>query len=273
MSTPQVQTVVVPLDGSERAEQALGPAVQLAERMDADLVLMSTKWEGTGVAAVRRYLDVHIAFLERDARPLVVLDREAPEAILLAAREPGALVCMTTHGRGGLATAVLGSVAEAVVRGSHGPVVLMGPRMRSDWVLSTSPTMVAGFDGSASGCAGVRAAGDLAAALSARVRMIEITRLPDVVQAARFPGAHFDALEEAVSELRVTGVEAEYEVLDGVDVADTLLSEASRTDAAMLALGTHGRQGVARAVFGSVTTRVVRHATVPVLVACPQHAS
>jgi nucleotide-binding universal stress UspA family protein len=263
--------MVVPLDGSERAEQALGPAVQLAERMDADLVLMTTPWESTGLAAVRRYLDVHIAFLERDARPLVVLDREAPEAILLAAREPGALVCMTTHGRGGLATAVLGSVAEAVVRGSNGPVVLIGPRTRSDWVLPASPTLLAGFDGSPLGCAGVRAAGDLAAALSARVRVVEIARLPDVVQVAR--GGHVDALEEAVSELRVTGVEAEYEVLDGVGVADTLLAEAARTDAAMLALGTHGRLSVARAVFGSVTTRVVRHATVPVLVACPQRAS
>ena len=273
MTTPGVQTVLVPLDGSERAEQALRPAVELAERMHADLVLMSTEWEGTRLDTVRHYLDVQIAFLERDARPVVVLDREAPEAILLAAREPGALVCMTTHGRGGVATAVLGSVAEAVVRGSNGPVVLLGPRMRSDWVLSTSPTMLAGFDGSAPGCAAIRAAGDLAAALGARVRVIEIARLPDVVNVARFRVGHVDALKEAVGELRVTGVEAAYEVLDGVDVADTLLSEAARTDAALLALGTHGRHGVARAVFGSVTTRVVRHATVPVLVACPQQAS
>ena len=126
MTTPHVQTVLVPLDGSERAEQALRPAVQLAERLDAELVLMTTQWEATRVETVQRYLDVHIALLERDARPLVVLDREAPEAILLAARDSGALVCMTTHGRSGMASAALGSVAEAVVRGSNGPVVLIG---------------------------------------------------------------------------------------------------------------------------------------------------
>ena len=135
MSTPGIQTVLVPLDGSERAEQALPPAVQLAERMDADLVLMTTAWEGKSIETVRRYLDVHIALLERDVEPLVVLDREAPDAILFAAREPGTLVCMTTHGRGGVVSAVLGSVAEAVVRGASGPVVLMGPGMKSDWVL------------------------------------------------------------------------------------------------------------------------------------------
>ena len=75
-----------------------------------------------------------------------------------------------------------------------------------------------------------------------------------------------------MAELRVTGVEAVYEVLDGVDEADTLIAEAARSDAALLALGTHGRQGLARIALGSVTSRVVRHATLPVLVACPVHA-
>ena len=273
MSTPGIQTVLVPLDGSERAEAALRPAVQLAERMDADLVLVTTAWEGTRIETVRRYLDVHIALLERDAEPLVVLDQEAPDAILTAAREPGALVCMTTHGRGGVMSAVLGSVAEAVVRGANGPVVLMGPWMGSDWVLPALPTVLAGFDGSAPACAGVRAAGDLAAALGARVRVVEIAQLPDIVHVSRFRAGHVDELEEAVGELRVTGVEAAYEVLDGVDEADTLIAEAARSDAALLALGTHGRQGLARIALGSVTSRVVRHATLPVLVACPGHAS
>ncbi len=268
MSAPGIQTVVVPLDGSERAEQALRPAVQLAGRMDADLVLMTTRWEATHLDTVTKYLDVQIALVEREARPLVVLDRETPEAILLAAREPGALVCMTTHGRGGVARAALGSVAEAVVRGSNGPVVLMGPWMRSDWVLPAAPTLLAGFDGSVPARDGVRAAGDLAASLGGRVRVVEMSRLPDVLRVSRFTVGHVDALEEAVAELRVTGVEAEYEVVDGVDEADTLIAEAVRTDAALLALGTHGRQGITRVALGSVTTRVVRHATVPVLVAC-----
>ena len=81
--------------------------------------------------------------------------------------------------------------------------------------------------------------------------MIEIARLPDVVHVARFRVGHVDELEEAVGELRVTGVEAAYEVLDGVDEADTLIAEAARTDAALLALGTHGRQGVARVRSGA----------------------
>jgi nucleotide-binding universal stress UspA family protein len=273
LSGPGVQTVLVPLDGSDRAEAALRPAVELAERMDADLVLMTTRWNATAVKTVERYLDVHIALLERDARPLVVLDRDAPDAIVFAAREPGTLVCMTTHGRGGVMSVMLGSVAEAVVREAHGPVVLMGPSMRPDWVLPASPTILAGFDGSAPGYAGVRAAGDVAAALGARVRVIEIARLPNILHTTRLAAGHVDALEDAVAELGATGVEAQYEVLDGVDEADGLIAEAARTDAALLALGTHGRRGVARVALGSVAARVVRHATVPVLVACPTDAA
>jgi nucleotide-binding universal stress UspA family protein len=105
------------------------------------------------------------------------------------------------------------------------------------------------------------------------VRVIEIARLPDILHTTRFAAGHVDALEDAVAELGATGVEAQYEVLDGVDEADGLIAEAARTDAALLALGTHGRRGVARVALGSVAARVVRHATVPVLVACPTDAA
>ena len=221
--------------------------MELAERMDADLVLMTTRGRRAAVETVQRYLDVHIALLERDARPLVVLDRDVPEAILLAARDPGALVCMTTHGRSGMASAVLGSVAEAVVRGSNGPVVLMGPRMRPDWVLPTSPTMLAGFDGSPPGCRGQCAPPATSPRRSARgVRVIEIARLPDVVHAARFRAGTSMRSRRRSANSGSPGSRLQYEVLDGVDEADGLLAEAARTDAALLALGTHGRQGIAR---------------------------
>ena len=100
MSMPGVQTVLVPLDGSERAGRALRPAEQLADRLDAELVLMTTRWEAASLATVTRYLDVNVALLEREARPLLVLDRDPPDAILSATTTPGTLVCMSTHGRG-----------------------------------------------------------------------------------------------------------------------------------------------------------------------------
>jgi nucleotide-binding universal stress UspA family protein len=265
---PSTPSVIVPLDGSEQAERALGPAVQLADRMEASLLLMSASPDPHAVKEVEEYLDDRVCRLEREARPMLVLDRAAPAAILVAANEPGALVCMTTHGRGGVLRAALGSVAEAVVRGAAGPVVLVGPHCRPDWELPDVPELIAGFDSSECARAGVRAAGDLALALGGRVRVLEVAPRPDLVGKSYFTLDDIDGLDEAVGELRATGVHADYEIIEGIDEADSLLDAAVRSGASLVSLGTHGRQGIARIVLGSVTTRIVHSASVPVMVAC-----
>jgi nucleotide-binding universal stress UspA family protein len=233
-------------------------------------VLITSSWEAASVERLEKYLDVRVGFLERDALPLLVLARAAPDAIVSAGNEPGAPVCMTTHGRGGLLRAALGSVAEAVVHGSSRPVVLVGPRCRSDWELPDVSELVAGFDGSDPSHAGVRAAGDPCNVAPGRVRVVEMSRRPEVLGASRFPTGHVDALEEAVAELRATGIDSSYDVVDGLDEAAALIDAANQTDAALLALGTHGRQGISRLALGSVTTRVVHYTPVPVMVVRPE---
>lgn len=104
--------------------------------------------------------------------------------------------------------------------------------------------------------------------LGGHVRVIEVLPRPDVVNKSWFTKGDIDTLEEAVAELRTTGVPADYEIIDGFDAADSLLDAATRFDASLIAVGTHGRQGIARIVLGSVTTRIVRSASAPVMVAC-----
>ena len=48
-------------------------------------------------------------------------------------------------------------------------------------------------------------------------------------------------------------------------VADIILDEAQTTDSNLIVMGTHGRTGVKRIVFGSVAEHVVRHAPCPVV--------
>jgi nucleotide-binding universal stress UspA family protein len=97
-----------------------------------------------------------------------------------------------------------------------------------------------------------------------------MSRRPEVLGASRFPTGHVDALEEAVAELRATGIDSSYDVVDGLDEAAALIDAANQTDAALLALGTHGRQGISRLALGSVTTRVVHYTPVPVMVVRPE---
>lgn len=78
-----------------------------------------------------------------------------------------------------------------------------------------------------------------------------------------------DYLVRQKGELRQQGFRAHYEIREGYDVADALLSllESGRYD--VVVMSTHGRSGVQRWVFGSVAERMVRYADRPVLLVRP----
>lgn len=132
--------VVVALDGSERAEQILPYAVTAARALKAmlDLVRVAIPLSVTpgGVGEVPFYIKpedplpylkhVCAAIAPQGVRagPVPLQGRAATE-ILNYLRDSGAgLLCMTTHGRGGLGRLVMGSVAEEVVRHSPCPVLI-----------------------------------------------------------------------------------------------------------------------------------------------------
>ncbi len=65
------------------------------------------------------------------AQPIVEWDDDVAGAIVRAAdKSDVAFIAMGTHGRTGLGHAILGSVAEEVVRRAHVPVLVIGPKTR-----------------------------------------------------------------------------------------------------------------------------------------------
>jgi nucleotide-binding universal stress UspA family protein len=136
---------LVPLDGSAFAESIIPFLVDMAGPLDMEVVLIRSVQprppqvhEGsrhvviddpeTLKADAREYLIPLAAELKaRGVRATIeVRQGEAAEQIVQAAREVGAeLIAMTTHGRGGLGKLLFGSVAEAVLRQSHLPVLMM----------------------------------------------------------------------------------------------------------------------------------------------------
>ncbi|MBI3854411.1 MAG: universal stress protein [Planctomycetes bacterium] len=130
--------IVVALDGSERSESILPEAVRLAEKLGATLDLLRVAIPvvaaGPGEAPILVPPEDPMPYLKSvaqrlkeqgvEARP-VALEGRAAESILRHLRAAGAsLLCMTTHGRSGLARILLGSVAEEVVRKAPCPVLL-----------------------------------------------------------------------------------------------------------------------------------------------------
>jgi nucleotide-binding universal stress UspA family protein len=136
------EIVMVPLDGSRLAENALEPALTFA-RAGAKLVLL-------------RAAEAHSAFADRNDAQVAVV-REAEEYLERVAekvRREGAtdvetsvwygppaesiadaagyrhadLIVMCSHGRSGLGRLVLGSVAESVLRTTTTPILLLRPQ-------------------------------------------------------------------------------------------------------------------------------------------------
>ena len=73
-----------------------------------------------------------------------------------------------------------------------------------------------------------------------------------------------DYLEKAGESLRSKGAIVNTRVSAG-NAAEEILKAADESNADMIAMSTHGRSGLSRLAFGSVTDKVLRGATVPVL--------
>jgi nucleotide-binding universal stress UspA family protein len=132
---PIVAKVLVPLDGSALAEQALPPALDLARLMGASCSLLRVV---SLSGETREQTQAAHAYLERLSRqlhnqpvPTDILSVAAEhvwEAILEAA-EPHDVIALATHGRSGVERLLLGSVADKVIRGSWNPVLVYRPKL------------------------------------------------------------------------------------------------------------------------------------------------
>jgi nucleotide-binding universal stress UspA family protein len=143
----QPPRVVVPLDGSDLAEEALGPARDLAVTLGSELLLLAVvepiavypyeHLEAIGdVAEVQeaqagQYLDKLVAELRISGGPAVstrIVHGDAAAQICSVAREVGAgAIAMATHGRSGMARLLLGSVATRTLHQSSVPVLIYRP--------------------------------------------------------------------------------------------------------------------------------------------------
>ena len=113
----------------------------------------------------------------------------------------------------------------------------------------------------------------LAAGLGARMVAVSVIDPGSL----RLPGGRFrarvdqvrDERETAATELvaraRDAGVQTEFLVWEG-EPGEAILDAARSEGADLIVLGTHGRHGVGRSLFGSVSDHIVRHAPCPVVV-------
>lgn len=266
-----MRTVIVPLDGSTEAELALPHARGLAGP-DGRILLVTSIWHGEPIAPRRYFEDRALAIAGDDAQTRVVVEVRPSEAILsLAAEIPGSLVCMASHGRNALGRAVLGSTAEAVVRGSDRPVVLVGPRAAYDRGRAGAHNLLLAVDDPATADLLVPPAIDLADRLHLHLWTVQALApapypfTPDAAVPAT-EREEADGLSRAVALLAERAHGTESKALDAVEPADAIAHFAADLPASLIVTGSHGRTGAARFALGSVAMRIVHRAPCPVVV-------
>jgi nucleotide-binding universal stress UspA family protein len=142
------QVILVPLDGSRRAEAILVHVEELARASAARVVLVSVVEPSTPVTAAQGTL-LDLQAMEREAAEMeqylagkvgefrakgidakgVVEYGPVVEAIInVAAREQAELIAMASHGRGGLARVFYGSVAAGVLQRVDRPLLVIRAR-------------------------------------------------------------------------------------------------------------------------------------------------
>jgi nucleotide-binding universal stress UspA family protein len=281
--------ILVPLDGSPLAEQALPLAATLAGRLNGDIVLFSALAEddhfgdsesareavAIGRAAAADYLARQKSVLTSggiDVETRLSSGRPHSQIASACKQERIDLVVMTTHGRSGVARLTLGSVADKVLRTSSAPVILVHPTVDGPPVESIDRIIVA-LDGSELAEFALPVAEELARELGCEIKLVRAVLPPMAFYAAEYipgPVTLIDLLEKDASEyvqkaaaamrgkgLSVSGV-------TGMDnPAEFIHREARPGD--LIVMTTHGRSGVDRWFLGSVADAVVRRGDIPVL--------
>jgi nucleotide-binding universal stress UspA family protein len=103
-------------------------------------------------------------------------------------------------------------------------------------------------------------ASDAEAGMAAELAVEEIDRAQDELRADGTT-----RLASLVDKLQGQGIRASFAVVDG-HPAREILGFARENNVDLIAMTSHGRTGLARAVLGSVTDMVLREADVPVLI-------
>jgi nucleotide-binding universal stress UspA family protein len=310
------RSILVPIDGSPLSEYALPIASDIARRSGATLHLVHVHMHVTpapiyveGLPVIDEHLqslgkvhehaylegirdqlatelDLPITVAVLDSLDANVRDRTIPDMLASYAVTANTdLIVMTTHGRGGLARFWLGSVADALIRVSPVPVLLLRPGEHLPSVEHPRAfrQILIALDGSALSEEILEHALGLGALVQAEYTLlcvVEPFTLPGYNPIAQTHGLAAQATEEAraaaqtyldsvAQRLQAAGATVHTRVLIAEQVAAAILEDASQHSIDVIAMSTHGRSGLVRLLIGSVADKVLRGAERAVLVYRP----
>jgi nucleotide-binding universal stress UspA family protein len=293
------RTILVPLDGSGLAEQAMPLAVSIAQRAHANLRLARVHQPVSHLAPGSRSKNLaadersYLEGVKATAKATAGVPTEsallegatAPALCRHAAEVKANLMVMTTHGRGPLSRFWLGSTTDELVR--HTPVPLLVYRPVPD---EPPPAdfrfhrILVPLDGSDVAEEALGPAAEMARLMDARLTFLRVIEPVPLVAPDGLvytpPALDASLMDELTEQARAyvdhvaarwqgEGLKVETRVMINDLPTAAVLEAAEGHD--LIALATHGRSRMARLFLGSVADKVVRGAVCPVLVVRHPH--
>jgi nucleotide-binding universal stress UspA family protein len=294
------QALMVPLDGSEFGRHAIPWALAIAEPAGArvDLVHVLTPPYDIAVDGNRLILadsiDSQHAATEQRLGDLAnrlsvgtevrfssaVIEGHTADALLRYADENAIdLIVMTTHGRSGLARAVLGSISDQVVRRSRRPVLLARPHrhVAEEREAAAVSDVLVPLDGTLTSEAILEHALEMCRLTGASCTLLHVIVPEILLTGAAVPVALADQratiaeqrtdtyLASLADRFHEGAVPMTMAALRHADVESGILEYCATHPVSLIAMATRGTRGVERALLGSTMDEVLRKTHLPLL--------
>jgi nucleotide-binding universal stress UspA family protein len=272
-----IGVVIVPLDGSELAEQVLLYAKRIADRLRIPIHLLRVIPPDASAAMrddASSYLPKTVGELNYPGHISVRLGNTAEQIIALAGEVDNPIIAMTTHGRGGLGRLLYGSVADQALREANCPVLLIrsgtGPAAEE-----ASRSIMVPLDGSAHVETVLSYALELAGAFAADLWLVRAVETPLVIgdplwalslnegypRMLREAGSYLGTMAERLDS---AGVRMRTRVLKGF-AEDEILEFGEESKVDLVVMATRGQTGVERLTLRDLAGHLLRPGRTPVL--------
>lgn len=296
--------ILIPLDGSPFAEFALGPGLALARALTADVELVSVQdpvptfafgeWDTDPQAWRRDYLEDAGQRVADEAgiepETAIRVGRVESELVEEIRASDADLVVVATHGRGPFSRFWIGSVADALVRRSPRPVLLVRPEEDEEPELdrrSLFRKILVPLDESRESESVLPHVKALAGLAEVEVVLLHVVHFPTEFISSYPPDTvkmneqvveegyeRAEAyLERIASDLREDGLDVSTRVRVEVHPAAGIVHTAEEENVDLVTMATHGRGGLGRTLLGSVTDKVIRGVHRPILTVRPEEDS
>lgn len=307
---PPYSRILVPLDGSELAEEALPAALAFVQRAGktGKLILVRVTHMEYLVysrggpfevpSGIHQEVDAYLARLEAQMKSegvgVEVVRAEGDPAIAIvdiAHDHYADLIIMVTHAREGMSRLVHGSIADRVLQAASAPVLLLKHGEQADRVFSIQghTHLLVPLDGSELAESVMLRAVSLASQMGASMTLLRSLDLPDLTVAGTRQGGMapvdigvivptarqhaMQYLQQMQERVQAHGIPTAVLVTEG-SAAEDIAGQAKELEQAgntvMIVMATHGRTGVGRWLYGSVAGAVLHLADVPLLVVRPR---